>query len=105
MQQAPDSFHAVLPPDLLAFMERAALVADRDLDDLLATLERFGRQLDLDLEPVRTQVERAQQRCAEKLVTSLHVREPRAEKRVREAGQASVHELVPGGTRVFLAEE
>src|SRR5439155_4711561 len=94
-QEHADRLEAIPPRDLLPLCVGAAVIRDRQLVDAELALADLGGDLRLDAEVVLTQVERAQDLGAERLVARLHVGERRVVEHVREQGQKAVAEQMP----------
>src|SRR5215831_13578126 len=71
--QRPESREAVAPGDLLALVELAPGVRDRDLVDADAPAQDLCGDLGLDVEVIRAQVELGDEVGVNELVARLHV--------------------------------
>ena len=68
--------------DFFAFLERARLVADRNLDRAVAFADEFDQQLPVEIEAVALKGESVEAVATENLIHGERVLQPDAERRV-----------------------
>src|SRR5690242_16496957 len=96
----PYRFHTVPPADFLALAVRSAIIADRHFTDAVGAACNARRQLRLDAEALLLETRRdgLEHVTAKYLVTGFHVAQPQAGKRVRQARQNTVGDIMPQPT-------
>src|SRR6202162_5399000 len=95
LDDRPERRAGVLPPDLLPFVVRAAVVGDRNLVDPVAAPGDLRRDLRLDAESPRLDRHGLHDLAAEQLVVGLHVREVQVRGHVGGERQEAVADRVP----------
>src|SRR5579864_1973714 len=103
--QGPQRAEPVLPGDLLAFVELAAVVGDRHLVDAIAATKDLGRDLRLEVKAVGDDRDAVEDLAVEELVAGLHVRDRRVVENVGDQRQHPVTDPVPEQHVLSLAGE
>jgi hypothetical protein len=95
LDQRPDRRDGVLPADLLALGDAAAVIADRHFVEADVPLRQLRRQLRLDAEAIAVERRLLQDVGPDGLVAGLHVRQVDVVEDVRQPGQEVVGDAVP----------